>query len=151
MTIESILLLALLFLNVFSILFIGAIYIGNTSRLESITNKITTIINLLDLVTEHNKQLENAARANLDASGALLDVVKNQIQKNNASPMMYRQGQTLFSTQDGKITAKNIDEFIDKLEQSDDYKHVAEDLRRQLENELDDDDDDENDAEPFKK
>jgi hypothetical protein len=150
MTIDTVLLLALLFLNMLSFLFIGALHMSNTSRLESMHTRITTIINLLDDMTAHNKQLENAARANLDASGTLLDVVSAQIQKNNASPMMYRQGQTLFSTHDGKITAKNIDEFIDKLEQSDDYKHVAEDLRRQLENELNDDEE-EDDTEPFKK
>lgn len=57
---------------------------------------------------------------------------------------------TFFTTPDGSIQADNVEEFIDKLEQTDEYKEIADQLKSRLEQELldemeenDEDDEDE--------
>jgi len=56
-----------------------------------------------------------------------------------------------FTTDDGKIKANNINDFIDKLQKDPQYKDIADDLKAQLEKELADDDEDEDPDAFFKK
>ena len=87
-------------------------------------------------VIASNKQLEAAARATLDVVEALMNGVKQLLSRRSQHPMRNAE---FFTTDDGKITAQNLNEFLEKLEASEDYKDVAADLRKQLEAELGED------------
>ncbi len=100
-----------------------------------------------ELIITTNK-LGTAVEFMADTSGGLVDVLMSQGMPSGTAPRGLK-GATHFSTEDGKVQANNIDEFIAKLQSHPEYKDIADSLKKQLEDELKDLEDDDEDSSPF--
>jgi len=99
-----------------------------TITLGSSQNRIEASVN----------KIEKMSEVILTASETLVDIAGASAER----PRQLRDG-NFFTTDDGRIKATNINDFIAKLKNDPQYKDMADDLKRQLEEELEEEDNEE--------
>jgi Tfp pilus assembly protein PilE len=108
--------------------------------LFQMANKIESNTAYMASVIQSNQRMERAFASSMNALESILDMMHGSMANQHMQQLLNQRGglrnATFFRTEDGKIIASNIEEFISKLEQSEDYKHLAENLRNQLEEEI---------------
>jgi len=106
--------------------------------LQLVHKEATLAVAGLEKQAEVLARIEKMSDAVFTATETLVDIAGSRM--GHATSL--REGD-YFSTEDGKIKANNINDFIEKLKQDPTYMDIAEELRVQLENELAEDDDSE--------
>ncbi len=114
-----------------------------SSVVMALSKEFNTIHVGMGTVIKSLRTLEKATEASVSVCESMLEFMGGRALQ--FPPQSLRDGD-FFSTDDGKIKADNINDFIDKLQKDPQYKDIADDLRAQLEKELAEDDDDDPDA-----
>lgn len=100
-------------------------------------------------VSEKLFKIEQIGMATMQASETFVDALENAM-KEGSTPFGNSQQTQVFRTADGKHIAHSLDEFVKKLESDPEYRNLADKIKEDLENAIEDfnDDDDDDDDSP---